>query len=159
MIKFIKCPIVGTGNGYQDAYRAKVLDIRIANPARPFNILRCAIKSKPEGDPQHGHPLKTWAVCVIRGADLSDVAADAECVDLLDGLDIDDSLQALKTRLKAKTLASLTAAKRTKLRALATACDVDGNQFVGTDSVWDVLKACFAVQDGAIDDMQLETAG
>ncbi len=159
MIKFIQCPIVGTGAGWQDAYRPKVFDIRVANPTRPFNVLRCCIKSKPEGDAQYGHPVKTWAICVIRGADLSDVDTDPECIDLLDGVDIDDNLLALKTRLKAKTLASLTAAKRTKLRALAAACDVDGNQFVGTDSVWDVLKACFAVQDGALDDQRLEAAG
>ena len=150
MIMFIKCPIVGTGTR-SDAYRPKVRDISAANPARVFSIIRACIKSKPEGDALHGHPLKTWAVCIIRGPDLSDVVADIDCVDLLAGLDIDDSFSVLKARLKAKKLNTLSGANVQKLRDLATACEVDQSQFVGTDSVFDVVKACFAVQDGDLD--------
>ena len=156
MIKFIQCPVISGG---EFGNRPKLFDIKIANRARPFQIIRQCIVIKPEGDPNYGQLARNYYVCIVRGADLSDIDADATCIDLLAGVDIDDNLAALRTRLKAKLLSSLSTSKRNKLKSLATACDVDTSVFTGQNTVWDVLKACFTSQGSDIDNTALDSAG
>lgn len=140
MQRYYICPVVGTGTE-SDPQRPKVVDY--STPSVPFEV-SATILTGPDG-----RAVKPWCLARVRGADLSAIDADPQCVDILERLAdaAGEKRGEIINWLKSRTVGSIPAARRNRINARLNNIGVDTTGITLNSTLFDVLLLVFRTHE------------